>query len=173
MLTFIVTHVYFPPVPALLALVSLLFLLFERPKHWMIALVGFPILAFINANIFQIYFARTLSSILLAVSVTALPCLTLALFLQRQWDAYVPSREILSNAKAARLIASTMIVAAVFTIGIAYAPEYCFTAKCKLGDFLLGPRRFNIFWFACLVGASFASMAFLALKLIAVRALRE
>ncbi len=173
MLTFIVTHVYFPPVPALLALVSLWILLFKRPKHWLSALIGIPILSFIHANVFPIYLARTLSSILLAVSATVLPCLVFALVLQRLSGVTDPNRETLSDAKPVQHLFLMLAGAAMWVALATYTPEHCFTAKCKISDALFGPRLFANFWLASLVGGLHASGAFLALQRVVMRALRR
>lgn len=173
MLTFIVTHVYFPPVPALLALVSLSILVFKRPKHWLVALAGLPILAFIHANVFSFYFARTLSSILLAVSVTVLPCLVFGLVFQRMWGVTGPNRETLSDAKPVKHLFLMLAGAAMWVALATYTPEHCFTAKCKISDALFGPSPFANFWIASFLGGLHALAALSALQQVAVRALRR
>jgi hypothetical protein len=169
MLTFIVTHVYFPPIPALAAAVSLMFVIFERPKNWLIVLAGFPILAFVYAIVFPIFFARTVFSILLTVFATVLPCLALALVFQRLWGLTYATKEALSDTKAIRGTVLVLLSAAVWTALATYTPDHCFTTKCKIGDFLFGPRSFANFWSASLFGGLHASAAFIFFYVLVIR----
>lgn len=93
--------------------------------------VRLPHQAFIYANVFPIFFARTAFSILLAVFAAVLPCLALALIFQRLWGLTYATKETLSDAKAIRGIVLALVGAAVWIALATFTSEHCFTTKCN------------------------------------------
>ncbi|PDS34835.1 hypothetical protein CO665_28175 [Rhizobium anhuiense] len=129
----------------------------------MTGLAALPILAFIYANVFPIYFTRTGFSIALTVAATSLPFLYWSIILQRLLREEIADRAQYSDAKAFMDALLAFVISTVIIVVAAYTPDHCSNAKCKFGEILFGPLIFVDFWFASIFGGLAASGALSAL----------
>ncbi|MGZ2458696.1 hypothetical protein [Rhizobium anhuiense] len=154
---------HFPPVPVFLALGGLWILFREKLRTPLTGLATLPILAFVYANVFPIYFTRTGFSIALTVAATSLPFMCLSIFLQRLLRTKIADRAQYSDAKALMDALLAFVISTVIIIVAAYTPDHCSNAKCEFGEILFGPLIFVDFWFASIYGGVAASGALSAL----------
>ncbi|TAV76209.1 hypothetical protein [Rhizobium leguminosarum] len=166
---------HFPPVPVLLVVGGLSILFLNKPRTPLTGLAILPILAFVYANVFPMYFARTGFSISSTVAATSLPCLCLTIFLRRLFSVKIADRAQYSDKKATKDGLLAFVGAGAIIVATAYTPNHCFNAKCKLGTILIGPSPFADFWFASFFGgfATFGCLAALYLILQRRMALRR
>jgi hypothetical protein len=165
-LQLLLSYWHFPPVPLLLVLGGLWVLFREKPRTPLTGLATFPILAFVYANVFPIYFTRTGFSIASTVAATSLPCLCWSIFLERLLRAKIADRAQYSDAKALMDALLAFVVSTVIIVVAAYTPDHCSNAKCKFGEILFGPRIFFDFWFASVFGGAATLVSLLALYLV-------
>ncbi|MBY5643952.1 hypothetical protein [Rhizobium leguminosarum] len=157
----------FPLLPALIALMAHFIFVFQEfykpgPKSWETSLLGIPILAYVNANVFSILVDQTAVSMLLASLATAFPsaCLAIYFFHSRQIDRK-PAPQI-SAAKALGVALSGLALVALAAYGFAHLPA-CTASKCRRGNEWFGHSGFAGFYLICLWGGMIEMFSLLIL----------
>lgn len=133
-------------------------------------MTSIAVLSYLYGNIFPMVFVRTPFSMAMVAIATVVPCVGWSVVLIRRLKAEIGNPELSDRQLLVRAIGG-LVVAAVGTYAVAFAPGHCSNSKCEVGVILFGPIEFIAFWWASFWSGWVASFSLLGLYGVACRRL--